>query len=254
MGWAGDALKFGAKVVKWGAPAVLAPLTGGASLAAYGMYGQQSANAQNVALTREQMEFQERMRNTEVQARVKDLIAAGLNPALAYGQSASSPSGATAQMENVASGMASTAINATLAKQQIQNLKAQNENIDADTATKHATARGIQLDNLLKQVDTSADSLRARGKIRWMEYQKIDKEIEQIIQSTELTVSQRRQLDEIREFVVSEKAAQARLAQLGIAEGEANEDLWKTVEGWGKGAGLGAKILQGLKVIIFRNK
>lgn len=247
-------LKLGAKIIKWGAPAALAPLTGGASLAAYSLYGQQAANAKNVALTREQMEFQERMRDTEVQARVKDLIAAGLNPALAYEQSASSPSGNAATVENVAGGMASTAINAATAKANIANLRATNENIRADTAIKIAEARGRNLDNLLKEVDTSATSLQARQDIRWAEKHKIEKEVLNIIENTNLTSLQRDQLNRIINFVTDEKAAQAKLAQLGIAEAEANEQLWATVEGWGKGAGLGAKILEGLKNIIIRPK
>jgi hypothetical protein len=76
---------------------VAAPLiSGGLSF-----LGQQSANQQNKELAQAQIDFQREMSNTSYQRAVADMMAAGLNPMLAYSQGgASTPTGQSAVMQN----------------------------------------------------------------------------------------------------------------------------------------------------------
>lgn len=100
------------------APAVGALASGG--LAAY---GQREANVANAEMAQKQMDFQERMSNSQWQRGVADMQKAGLNPMLAYSQGgASSPSGATASMASEAGAGVSSASQAlgTIQNAQLQ--------------------------------------------------------------------------------------------------------------------------------------
>lgn len=100
---------------------------------ALGAIGQSNANKANREMAREQMAFQERMRNTSYQSAVKDMQAAGLNPALAYQQGgASAPSGASAHMENTMGEVGRNSAAAVQSLANIQLTKAQAEKTGAE--------------------------------------------------------------------------------------------------------------------------
>lgn len=73
--------------------------------------GQSAANDQNKDLTVDNRRWMEEMSNTAVRRAKYDLESAGLNPMLAAGVQASTPTPPTAQMQNEAEGWGNTAKN-----------------------------------------------------------------------------------------------------------------------------------------------
>lgn len=118
----------------------------------FGQAGQNSANAQNVAISNANNEFnaeqaalnrdfQERMASTQWQRAVGDMSSAGLNPMLAYSQGGNSaPSGSSAssaglpRMENALGAGVTSALNTATMMASVENLKAQADKTSAEAS------------------------------------------------------------------------------------------------------------------------
>ena len=139
--------------------ALAGPLIGekvGSALSGYEASNeQQRINNQNIALSREQMDFnsseaaknrdfQAKQRETSYQTAVKDMQAAGLNPMLAYTQGGSgTSSGATASYSSIPqqTNKEATRLTNSAIQAQINNTEAQTTKTLADTEISKALAR-----------------------------------------------------------------------------------------------------------------
>lgn len=188
-------------------------------------WSQHQANKTNKKMAREQMKFQERMSSTEVQRRIQDLRAAGLNPMMAYDSQASAPSGASAQVEPITRNTASTALAVQMQRQQL-------ENMDAQTRLLKAQTTNVQEDTVLK----STNALNINTNTNKIEHETmlLAQEFKQRAAQLDLTEAQLRgarltnaQMEEIQPLLVEYQRLRNQAEKLGMSQRQVDAEFAK---------------------------
>lgn len=97
------------------------------------LLGGQLSNASNASQASKNRAFQQYNSDTMYQRAAADMRAAGLNPILAAGSGASTPSGSTASVSDAITPALSSAVQSRRVNQEAQLLQAQIKNIEAQT-------------------------------------------------------------------------------------------------------------------------
>lgn len=226
------------------APAVVAAGIGALGSVVGGLFGRSGARAQNrmnLQIAREQMAFEERMANTEIQRRVADLQGAGLNPLLSImGMgAASSPSPPMAQVVNeeapLARGIESAAQIAASAAQ-IRLAEAQARKIGAEASI------------LESQVPWSARDAQSKSDALFRQAELVGAQVDEQIEKAGIAMTEnalRSQTSTFR-YEIEKYAAQA--AKLEIPEKQAIAALYEKFK-----EAKGAERLLPLILAIFRS-
>lgn len=192
--------------------------------------GAHSANEANLTLNKENREWQERMANTEVQRRIKDLQAAGLNPMMAYNGSASTPSTAPAHVEredpsvgvSSASQLSQMRLQNKLVDAQVRNVESQTVNTSAQTAKTQAETKVVEA-----AVPYSSENAFNSKRILERQAHLLEDQVDLAVREIHTKDLTNAQLEALQPLMVEYQKLMNEASRLGMSEKEAQSRFFE---------------------------